>query len=51
MKSWRDNGLGVIEYALIIILVLIILFTLYVLLRPAIENLIASALLTGNQQP
>lgn len=34
----RDNGQGLIEYLLILILVIIIIWILYTLLGPAINN-------------
>ncbi len=38
-KFPRDSGQGLVEWILIIILVLMVLVTIYMLLRPALANL------------
>ena len=38
-KFPKDHGQGLVEWILIIILVLMVLVTLYLLLRPALANL------------
>jgi len=39
-KLSESRGLGVVEWILIVILVLMVLVTLYLLLRPALGNLL-----------
>lgn len=50
-RSLRDDGQGLVEYALILVLVAVVVIVILALLGPSINNIFANIIDTVNPSP
>lgn len=50
-RSQRDDGQGLVEYALILVLVAVVVIVILALLGPSVNNIFANLLNTVNPSP